>query len=280
VGQFLISSGNYGYLGDNASGVLGYSSSDYGVRGLSISGYGTYGKNIASDNFGYLGSDSFGVYGKYNTSGNYGYLGSDSFGVYGFVNGPSGNGVYGRHESSNNFGFLGGKSWGVYGQAFSSDGYGVYGYNSSTDSIGYLGGSNGVHGYSGTGYAGYFSGGGVYVTGNVSADSFTDRTTYPKDIAAAYEAVMSMERLPDGQYDEKNREVQLDHSKLSDFIKSKDGNRDLSATVSAHNEVLKHLIRKNDELEKAYIHIEQLNKRIIALEAKLVKLEAGLNIVQ
>ena len=82
------------------------------------------------------------------------------------------------------------------------------------------------------------------MTKNVSALSFTDRTPYPEDLATAYQAVMSMERLGDGQYDENNKQVQLDHSKLSDFIKSKDGNRDLSATVSALNEVVKDLIRK------------------------------------
>jgi hypothetical protein len=89
-----------------------------------------------------------------------------------------------------------------------------------------------------------------------------------------------MERLGEGQYNENNKQVQLDHSKLSDFIKSKDGNRDLSATVSAHNEVLKDLIRKNNELEKAHVHIDQLHERIKTLEAKLVRLEAVLGVVQ
>ena len=164
------SSGNYGYLGDNVSGVLGYSSSDYGVRGLSISGYGVYG------------------------------------------------------ECSQ-------------------------------------------------GHAGYFNGD-VYVTDDVSALSFTDRTPYPKNLATAYEAVMSMERLPNGQYNENNKEAQLDHSKLSDFVRSKDGNRDLSATVSCHNEVLKDLINKQEEIVKAHTYIEYLKKQNELLEARLVKLEA------
>lgn len=85
---------------------------------------------------------------------------------------------------------------------------------------------------------------------------------------------MSMKRLPDGQYDENNREAQLDHSMLSDFIRSEDGNRDLSATVSCHNEVLKDLIRKQRELSKAHTYIEQLQKKNKALETRLVKLEA------
>jgi len=83
-----------------------------------------------------------------------------------------------------------------------------------------------------------------------------------------------MERLPDGQYDENNKEAQLDHSTLSDFIRSEDGNRDLSATVSCHNEVLKDLVRKQQDLGKAHIYIEQLQKQNKALEARLVKLEA------
>jgi phosphoenolpyruvate carboxylase len=83
-----------------------------------------------------------------------------------------------------------------------------------------------------------------------------------------------MERLPDGQYDENNKEAQLDHSMLSDFIRSEDGNRDLSATVSCHNEVLKDLINKQQELGKAHTYIEQLQKQNELLEARLVKLEA------
>jgi hypothetical protein len=153
---------------------------------------------------------------------------------------------------------------GVWGDSVSGpglNGYSVYSY--------------GVLGYSMTNYAGYFDGD-VYVKYDVSALTFTDRTPYPKDLATAYEAVMSMERLPDGQYDENNKEAQLDHSMLSDFVRSKDGNRDLSATVSAHNEVLKDLIRKQQELGKAHIYIEQLHERIKTLEEKLVKVEAVL----
>jgi len=61
---------------------------------------------------------------------------------------------------------------------------------------------------------------------------------------------------------------------LSDFVRSKDGNRDLSATVSCHNEVLKDLIQKQQELGKAHTYIEQLQKQNKSLEARLVKLEA------
>jgi len=101
---------------------------------------------------------------------------------------------------------------------------------------------------------------GLYVQGNaffeseVSALTFTDRTPYPKDLETAYKAVFSMNRLPDGEYDENNKENQLDHSKLHPFVNSVDGNhRDLSATVSAQNEVIKDLVKQigklNDENE-------------------------------
>jgi len=300
-------SGNFGYLGYSNRGVYGYSYSDYGVRGYggsygvyglssdgygvygeSTNSYGVYGKNHSSGNFGYLGGDLYGVYGSsdiigvfggHSLSGNFGYLGTNLHGVYGVSSSgygvyglsDSGHGVYGKHNTSGNYGSLGG------------DSYGVYGLHAGSGNIGWLGSNNsGVFGYSVSDYAGYFNGN-VYVTKDVSALSFTDRTPYPKDLATAYEAVMSMERLPDGQYDENNKQVQLDHSKLSDFIKYKDGNRDLSATVSCHNEVLKDLIRKQQELGKAHIYIEQLHKQNRDLETRLVKLEmtvARLNVSQ
>jgi len=99
--------------------------------------------------------------------------------------------------------------------------------------------------------------GDAYISGDVSALTFTDRTPYPKDLETAYKSVLSMMRLPEGEYNEDNKEFQLDHSKLADFIKSGEG-RDLSATVSAQNEVIKDLIKKNDELTK---RIEVLEKR-------------------
>ncbi|MEA2112349.1 MAG: hypothetical protein U9P50_00035, partial [Patescibacteria group bacterium] len=71
--------------------------------------------------------------------------------------------------------------------------------------------------------------------------------------------------LPDGQYDENNKEMQLDHSKLAPFIVSGEG-RDLSATVSAQNEVIKDLIRKNEELKKEKdIEIKELRSLIKSL---------------
>jgi hypothetical protein len=65
----------------------------------------------------------------------------------------------------------------------------------------------------------------------MSAGTVTDRTPFPKDLQTAVDAVNSMEKLPDGEYDENDKEKQLDHSKLHPYLKS--GNhRDLSATVS------------------------------------------------
>jgi len=73
-----------------------------------------------------------------------------------------------------------------------------------------------------------------------------------------------MDRLPEGQYDENNKEYQLDHDKLDPFIKSETG-RDLSATVSAQNEVIKDLIKQIKELKSQN---DELKQRISALEAK------------
>lgn len=113
------------------------------------------------------------------------------------------------------------------------------------------------------------TGGNAYFSGIVSAQTITDRTPYPKDLETAYKAVLSMSRLPDGEYDENNKENQLDHSNLHPFVKSSDGeHRDLSATVSAQNEVIKDLVKQIEKLktendllnEKLNEIIELLNK--------------------
>ena len=161
-----------------------------------------------------------------------------------------GHGIYGYSElDAGVYGFSGNYT-GVYGESYFDAG--VYGESQ-------LG--IGVYGESFENYAGYFDGD-VYVTSGVSASSFFDRTPYPKDLDTAYKAVMSMQRLPDGQYKQDNKQVQLDHSMLSDFIRSGDGNRDLSATVSCQNEVIKDLIKQNEELKE----------RLDALERKLSKM--------
>jgi hypothetical protein len=216
------------------------------------------------------GTNSAGVRGVNNGTGDkgagvYGWHAGDGYGVYGTATGGRySTGVYGENTSG----------YGVYG--YCTSGVGVVGEAAGGDGV--IGSSfsgNGVHGYSFVGYAGFFAGD-VYVTYNVSASSFTDRTPYPKDLTTAYQAVMSMKRLPEGQYDEMSKEDQLDHSMLSDFIRSQDGNRDLSATVSCHNEVLKDLTRKQQELGKAHIYIEQLHRRIEILEDENEKIKTSL----
>jgi hypothetical protein len=99
--------------------------------------------------------------------------------------------------------------------------------------------------------------GSVYATGNISALSFTDRTPYPETLQQAKDAINSMQRLPEGEYDVNNKEHQLDHSKMTDFIKDiytdDDGveqtARDLSATVSCLVEVVKDLMKEVEELK-------------------------------
>lgn len=90
--------------------------------------------------------------------------------------------------------------------------------------------------------------GDTYFYGDVSAASFTDRTPYPKDYQTALDAVMSMERLPDGEYDENDKEHQLNHDKLHVYVKN--GNyRDMSATVSCLVEVVKEMRKELNELK-------------------------------
>ena len=119
--------------------------------------------------------------------------------------------------------------------------------------------------------------GNVYVASNISVQSITDRTPYPQDLATAYEAVESMKRLPEGHYQAHNKESQLDHSQLSSFIRSADGHRDLSATVSCLNEVVKDLVERIKLLERANDQMEKLQKQNNLLEQRLAKLEALIN---
>jgi len=267
--------GDYGIYGFSASGVgvYGINNSTYNEGMLGSSDYGVKGSYGSSGNFGYIGGSDYGVMGKHNNTGNYGYLGGSAYAVCGIassgfgVRGESsanGVGVSGINNTSGNYGLLGGPTRGVYGS--SASGYGVAGYshNLSSSSAGVYGHSDygyGVYGSSGNVYgakAGYFEGN-VYVTREMSAENVVDRTPYPKDLATAYNAVISMERLPDGQYQENNKENQLDHSKLSSFIRSKDGNRDLSATVSCLNEVVTDLVSKVEAQQKL---IETQNAQI------------------
>ena len=111
------------------------------------------------------------------------------------------------------------------------------------------------------------NGGDAYFSNDVSALSFTDRTPYPKDLQTAYDAVMSMQRFPEGEYDEHDVEKQLDHSKLHEFVRSSDGeHRSLSATVSAQNEVIKDLVGLIGTQEET---ISALKQRLAQLERKV-----------
>jgi len=171
------------------------------------------------------------------------YTNSDTYGLY-CQNARTSGTNYGVYATSHSYN---GRNYALFGIALaesSGDNYGIYA-EASNDGTG-------------SAWAGYFYGK-VYVTDNVSALSFTDRTPYPKDLATAYAAVMSMEPLPADQYDENNKENQLNHSKLSSFIRSEDGNRDLSATVSCLNEVVKDLVKK---VESQQHIIELQNKQI------------------
>ncbi len=171
------------------------------------------------------------------------YTNSDTYGLF-CQNARTSGTNYGVYATSKGYN---GSNYALFGIALaesSGDNYGIYA-EASNDGTG-------------SAWAGYFYGK-VYVTDNVSALSFTDRTPYPKDLATAYAAVMSMEPLPADQYDENNKENQLNHSKLSSFIRSEDGNRDLSATVSCLNEVVKDLVKK---VESQQHIIELQNKQI------------------
>lgn len=85
------------------------------------------------------------------------------------------------------------------------------------------------------------SSGAAWVVANFSALSFTDRTPYP-DLATALPAVLSMKRGED-----KNC---LDHDALDPYLKAGKGERNLSATVSAQNAVMQHLLARLAALEK------------------------------
>jgi hypothetical protein len=247
---------NYAIYGVAANSGSGYAFAGYFVGDVRITGglNKDYGLQIATASGAEVGIGTESL----SDRKLYVYTDSDTYGVYSSISGgnPMIGGVkYGVYGSSNSSACT---NYGVYGRAATDSqetNYGVYGYARNTTAAS---------------YAGYFDGA-VHVTtnlfagGNVSALSFTDRTPYPKDLETAYDAVMSMERLPEGEYQENNKEQQLDHSKLSVFIRSEEGNRDLSATVSCLNEVVKDLVRENQELKA----------RLAAIEAAIVSRKAG-----
>jgi hypothetical protein len=92
----------------------------------------------------------------------------------------------------------------------------------------------------------------------MSAGTVTDRTPFPKDLQTAIDAINSMEKLPDGEYDESDKEKQLDHSKLHEYVKSGD-HRDMSASVSCLALVCQDLLKR----------LQVAEERIAILEGKL-----------
>lgn len=93
--------------------------------------------------------------------------------------------------------------------------------------------------------------GNVWIDGNCSASSFTDRTPYPQTLQLAYDVINSHEKLPDGQYKADDQSKQLDHSKLHEYVKEEDNNRNMSGVISCLVEVIKDLSARIETLENA-----------------------------
>jgi hypothetical protein len=99
--------------------------------------------------------------------------------------------------------------------------------------------------------------GGCYVAKIMSAGTVTDRTPFPKDLQTAIDAINSMEKLPEGEYDESDKEKQLDHSKLHEYVKSGEY-RDMSASVSCLVLVCQDLLKR----------LQVAEEKLAALEAR------------
>jgi len=91
--------------------------------------------------------------------------------------------------------------------------------------------------------------GNVWIDGNCSAASFTDRTPYPETLQLAYDVINSHKKLPDGQYKTDDHSKQLDHSQLHEYVKAGDNNRNMSGVISCLVEVIKNLETRLKALE-------------------------------
>ena len=91
--------------------------------------------------------------------------------------------------------------------------------------------------------------GNVWIDGNCSAASFTDRTPYPETLQLAYDVINSHKKLPDGQYKADDHSKQLDHSQLHEYVKADDNNRNMSGVISCLVEVIKDLETRIAALE-------------------------------
>jgi len=93
--------------------------------------------------------------------------------------------------------------------------------------------------------------GAVWIDGNCSAASFTDRTPYPETLQLAYDVINSHQKLPENEYKADDPSKQLDHSKLNEYVKEEDNNRNMSGVISCLVEVIKDLSAKVKTLEEA-----------------------------
>jgi hypothetical protein len=118
--------------------------------------------------------------------------------------------------------------------------------------------------------------GNVWIDGNCSAASFTDRTPYPETLQLAYDVINSHKKLPDGQYKADDQSKQLDHSQLNEYVslttpatlwtendnlpegvsvgdvkKEEEKSRNMSGVISCLVEVIKDLSAKITALENA-----------------------------
>ncbi len=104
------------------------------------------------------------------------------------------------------------------------------------------------------------SGDDIMATDDISAahDIYARRyytwSPYPETLDIAYASVMSMNRLPDGEYDANDSSQQLDHSGLHEWIyhQAPEGREgyEITALITAQNEVIKDLIERISELEE------------------------------
>jgi hypothetical protein len=94
----------------------------------------------------------------------------------------------------------------------------------------------------------------LYVTGDIDVDHIHYHSPYPESLDVAYESVMSLQRLPDGLYDQDDTHSQLDHSNMHPFIGGINHRGEvvgeLIATTMAQNEVIKDLIARIILLEE------------------------------
>jgi hypothetical protein len=150
---------NHGVLGHERAGVYGWSQDEYGVWGDSANHWGVAGTCPA-------GSNEAGVVGAIRYSNNTVAWVPDS-GVSGSCEGgkgvpgrtKTGIGVYGIQDTSGNMGQLATTSAGVYGQAESVGSSAVRAHAVDADA-----------------YAGYFTGGGVYVEENLGVGALPGST--------------------------------------------------------------------------------------------------------